>query len=78
MKRVELYTWIFCPFCVNARQLLDQKGIEYVEYNIQKDNAKKKELLDQTGQDTVPYVFIDGVFIGGYDDLKALDVAGKL
>lgn len=78
MRKAELYTWKFCPFCINAKELLDEKGIKYEEYNIQKDNDKKKELLEKTGQDTVPYVFLDGEFIGGYDDLKALDVEGKL
>lgn len=78
MKKAELYTWKFCPFCVNAKQLLERKGIEYEEHCIDKDQSKKQELLDKTGQDTVPYIFIDGEFIGGYDQLVELDRAGKL
>ncbi len=78
MKKAVLYTWTFCPFCVRAKRLLERKGIEYEEHNIQQDEAKKKELLEETGQDTVPYVFLDGEFIGGYDQLSALNKAGKL
>lgn len=78
MKTADLYTWRFCPFCVNARKLLDEKGIEYQEYRIDNDEDKKRDLLEETGQDTVPYVFLDGKFIGGYDDLVELDREGKL
>lgn len=78
MKNAKLYTWEFWPFCVNARRLLDKKGIPYEEENIEKNRAKRDELLAQTGQDTVPYVFLDEKFIGGYDDLAALDEEGKL
>lgn len=78
MKTADLYTWRFCPFCVNARKLLDEKGIEYQEHRIDNDEEKKRDLLEETGQDTVPYVFLDGKFIGGYDDLVELDRQGKL
>lgn len=78
MKKAELYTWKFCPFCMDAKKLLDKKGISYKEHNIENDGAKKKELLKNTGQDTVPYVFLDGEFIGGYDQLIELDKEGKL
>lgn len=78
MKTADLYTWRFCPFCVNAKKLLDEKGITYQEHRIDNDEAKKRDLLEETGQDTVPYVFLDGKFIGGYDELVALDKEGKL
>lgn len=78
MKTADLYTWKFCPFCVNAKKLLDEKGISYQEHSIDNDEDKKRDLLEETGQDTVPYVFLDGKFIGGYDDLVALDKEGKL
>ncbi len=78
MKKIELYTWSYCPFCIKAKQLLDNKGMEYKEHVIDNDPDKKKELFKTTGQDTVPYVFIDGELIGGCDDLIAMDKAGKL
>ena len=78
MKKAELYVWNTCPFCSSAKRLLDERGIEYDVHNIQNDKEKKNDLFKQTGQDTVPYVFIDGEFIGGFDDLQQLDAEGKL
>lgn len=77
-KKIELYTWTSCPFCKNAKKLLDNKGYEYKEYVIDNDEEKRQELINDTDQDTVPYVFIDGKLIGGYTDLKQLDSEGKL
>lgn len=78
MKKAELYTWKLCPYCMNAKKLLDEKGIQYEDYNIDNDEAKRKDLIEKTGQNTVPYVFLDGKFIGGYDQLVELDNQGKL
>lgn len=78
MEKVELYTWRYCPFCKDAIKLLDKKGITYEEYNIENDHAKKKELFEITGQNTVPYVFINNKFIGGYDQLLELEKENKL
>lgn len=77
-KKIELYTTKFCPFCSRAKALLDDKGYKYDLHELDNDRAKRKELEEKTGQNTVPYVFIDGDLIGGYDDLKALDDQGKL
>lgn len=77
-KNIELYTWTYCPFCKKAVELLDSKGYKYVEHLIDNDQEKKQELTKQTGQSTVPYVFIDGDLIGGFDDLKKMDDEGKL
>ncbi len=77
-KNIELYTWGYCPFCKRAIQLLDRRGLKYVEHNIEEDEDKRQELIKETGQSTVPYVFIDGELIGGFDDLKKLDDQGKL
>ena len=77
-KKIELYTWSYCPFCKNAKKLLDKKGYKYEEVVLDDDEAQRLELKEKTGQGTVPYVFIDGELIGGFDDLKALDDAGNL
>lgn len=77
-KKIELYTWSYCPFCTNAKNLLNSKGYEYEEHLIDNDDAKRQELIKSTGQDTVPYIFIDGKLIGGYDDLKKMDDQGHL
>lgn len=74
MNKAEIYTWTFCPYCIDAKKLLESKNIPYTEYKIDRDNEKKKELYNKTGQDTVPYIFINDTFIGGYDELKDLNI----
>ena len=78
MKKAKLYTWEYCPFCKRAKSLLESKNISYKEYNIEGNIEKKNELFKETGQNTVPYIFIDDEFIGGYDQLVELDNKGKL
>ena len=77
-KKAEIYTWSYCPYCKRAKQLLERKNIPYEEYIIDGNDEKKKELFEQTNQDTVPYVFVDGNFIGGFDDLSQMNKEGKL
>lgn len=77
-KKVEIYTWTYCPYCIRAKQLLDKKGISYNEYVIDNDRAKLMELKERTGSGTVPQIFVDETFIGGCDDLYALEGRGQL
>lgn len=77
-KYIELYTWSYCPFCQKAKMLLDSKGYKYDEVVLDDKDARRQELLERTGQNTVPYIFIDYVLIGGYDDLKKMDDEGRL
>ncbi len=62
-----VYSFETCPYCVAAKQLLTDRGIEYEEKVI--DRSQIKELMKQTKMMTVPQIFIDDVLIGGYDDL---------
>jgi glutaredoxin 3 len=79
MTRVEIYTRIFCGYCARARQLLESKGVDYEEYDITMDAAKRAEMLHRApGRTTVPQIFIDGRHVGGSDDLYALDRDGRL
>lgn len=76
---VELYTKFTCSFCSRAKQLLSAKGAEYTEYDVTMDAAKRAEMEERApGAHTVPQIFIDGQAIGGFDDLDALNNAGKL
>ncbi|MEO1134545.1 MAG: glutaredoxin 3 [Cyanobacteria bacterium J06639_1] len=76
---VEIYTWQMCPFCIRAKHLLDGKGVEYTEYKIDGDEAARQAMSEKAaGRRSVPQVFIDGVHVGGCDDIHALDRAGKL
>lgn len=76
---VEIYTWSSCPFCIQAKALLDQKGVEYSEYCIDgNEEARAKMAQRSNGKRSLPQIFIDDRHIGGCDDLYALDRQGKL
>ena len=77
--KVEIYTWAMCPFCIRAKRLLDHKGVEFVEYSIDGDEAARSKMAERSnGRRSVPQIFIDDQHVGGCDDLHALDAQGKL
>jgi glutaredoxin 3 len=77
--KVEIYTKPGCPFCVRAIALLESKGVHYIEYNVGNDPQKRADLVKiSNGSRTVPQIFIDGVHVGGCDDIHALDRKGEL
>jgi glutaredoxin 3 len=79
MKRVEIYSTMFCGYCARAKRLLDKKGVDYVNIDIVEDGAKRDEMVERSGGcQTVPQIFIDGEHIGGSDDLYALERKGEL
>ena len=79
MARVEIYTRMFCGYCTAAKRLLDGKGVRYEEYDLSLGGPKRAEMIERAnGRSTFPQIFIDGVHVGGCDDLHALDDAGKL
>jgi glutaredoxin 3 len=78
MPKVEIYTSGLCAYCVAAKNLLKQKGLDYSEIRIDTDTAQRDAMLARTHRRTVPQIFIAGEHIGGYDDLVAADHSGKL
>lgn len=77
--KVEIYTWSRCPFCIQAKGLLDQKGVEYTEYCIDGDEDARDQMRSRAnGRSSVPQIFIDDRHIGGCDDLYALESKGEL
>ena len=77
--KVEIYLWTTCPFCVRAKALLDRKGVEYVEYVLDGDEAGRDEMAVRAGgQRSVPQVFVDDRHLGGCDDLHDLERSGEL
>ncbi|WAT18432.1 glutaredoxin 3 [Aurantiacibacter sp. MUD11] len=77
--KVEIYTKMYCGYCHRAKRLLDQKGVEYSEYDITLGGPKREEMLERNPDArTVPQIFINDQIIGGSDDLAALDREGKL
>lgn len=79
MPKVTIYTSVRCPYCEQAKRLLDKKGAVYDEINISLDDAKRIEMIQRTkGRMSVPQIFIGDFHVGGNDDLQALERAGKL
>ena len=79
MPRIEIYSTPWCPYCIAAKRLLDRKGVAYVDTDVSGNAQLRQEMMQRAnGRYTVPQIFIDGVHVGGCDDLHALDRAGKL
>jgi glutaredoxin 3 len=78
MAKVQIYSKQQCPYCVRAKGLLSKKGVSYEEIDVETDDATRAWLVEETGQRTVPQVFVDGRPLGGFSDIDALDRAGKL
>ncbi|MCO6188203.1 glutaredoxin 3 [Rhizobium sp. L1K21] len=78
MADVVIYTRQMCGFCSSAKRLLDQKGVNYVEHDASFDPALRNEMMQRSGRNTFPQIFIGDKHIGGCDDLHALDAAGGL
>ncbi len=79
MNRVRMYTTAVCPYCVRAKQLLRQRGVEQIEeIRVDLDPAQRATMMELTGRRTVPQIFIGDTHVGGCDDLVALDQRGGL
>ncbi len=79
MPEVIIYRTTYCGYCDMAKRLFNDLGIEFTEIDVTTDAALRTQLVQMTGgRRTVPQVFIDGVSVGGYTDLLALQRAGEL
>ena len=79
MAHVKMYTTQVCPFCIRAKSLLKQRGVEQIEeIRIDLDPAERQAMMERTGRRTVPQIFIGDTHVGGCDDLVALDQRGGL
>ncbi len=79
MSKVLMYSTGMCPFCVRAEQLLLRKGVPVIEkVRVDLDPAQRNEMMQRTGQRTVPQIFIGDTHVGGCDELYALERAGEL
>ena len=79
MPKVLMYATGICPFCVRAEMLLKSRGVTNIEkIRVDLDSQQREAMMQKTGRRTVPQIFIGGTHVGGYDDLVALDRAGKL
>ena len=79
MNAVRMYTTEVCPYCLRAKALLKQRGVEHIdEVRIDLDPAERDRMIEATGRRTVPQIFIGSTHVGGCDDLIALDRSGGL
>jgi len=79
MPKIVMYSTAVCPFCRRAEMLLKSKGVTEMEkIRVDLDAVQRQEMMQKTGRRTVPQIFIGGAHVGGYEDLAALDRAGKL
>ena len=76
--KVLMYTTAVCPYCQMAERLLVAKGVVIEKVRVDLDPARRAEMMEKTGRRTVPQIYIGETHVGGYDDLAALDRAGKL
>jgi glutaredoxin 3 len=79
MAKVTMYSTGACPYCTQAERLLAAKGVGAIEkVRVDLEPGRRQEMMDKTGRRTVPQIYIDDFHVGGYDDLVALDRAGRL
>lgn len=79
MQAVKMYTTATCPYCIRAKQFLKSKGVQSIEeIRVDGEPALRRQMMEITGQRTVPQIFIGGQHVGGCDDLLALDARGGL
>ncbi|MEN3352310.1 MAG: glutaredoxin 3 [Betaproteobacteria bacterium] len=73
-----MYTTAVCPYCLLAERLLVAKGVTIEKVRVDLEPARRLEMMEKTGRRTVPQIYVGETHVGGYDDLAALDRAGKL
>ena len=79
MAQVTMYSTQVCPFCLMAEKFLQKKGVNNLQkILIDQDPIQRENMMTRTGRRTVPQIYIDEFHVGGYDDLVALDHAGRL
>jgi glutaredoxin 3 len=76
--KVVVYTASYCPYCVNAKRLLEQKNVTFQEIDVTDPTTRGDMITRAGGRKTVPQIFIGDTHVGGFNDLSALERAGKL
>ena len=76
--KILMYTTAVCPYCIMAERLLVSKGVAIEKVRIDLEPERRAEMMEKTGRRTVPQIYVGATHVGGYDDLAALDRAGKL
>jgi len=75
---ITIYSTAVCPYCVAAKNFLKSKGASWTEVRIDLDPEERRKMVDKTKRTSVPQIFVGEVHVGGFDDMMALNHAGKL
>ena len=76
---ITMYSTAVCPFCIQAERFLRSKGVEEIEFiRVDVDPGLRRTMMERTGRRTVPQIYVGSFHVGGYEDLVALDRAGRL
>ena len=79
MPKILMYSTAVCPFCINAERLLLSKGVKEInKIRVDLQPEQRIEMMQKTGRRTVPQIYIDDQHIGGFEELRSLDLAGGL
>jgi glutaredoxin 3 len=79
MAKITMYSTAVCPYCVAAEKLLRSKGVAEIDkIRVDLDPEQRAVMMEKTGRRTVPQIYINETHVGGFDDLSALEHAGKL
>ena len=77
-NKVEIYSTKYCPYCTRARMLLDSKGIDYIEFRVDRDVDLRLEMEERSRRKSVPQIFVGDRHIGGFDELARLEIGDEL
>ena len=79
MAKIRMYSTAVCPFCLRAEMLLNSKGVTEIEkIRVDLDSRQREQMMNKTGRRTVPQIYIGDTHVGGFEELAALEHAGKL
>lgn len=78
MQNVVIYSKSWCPFCVQAKRLLQSKKVAFTEIDVEREPAKMQEMMKKSGRRTVPQIWVGDTHVGGCDELFAAEQKGKL
>lgn len=78
MQNIKIYSTRQCPFCDNAKALLQARGVAFEELDVTEDTGLMQQMMQRSGNRTVPQIFINGKAVGGFHELAQLDAAGLL
>ena len=78
MPRTQIYFKDWCPYSQRALKLLDEKGVDFEAIDVTNDLERELEMRERAGRTSVPQIFVGALHLGGFDDIAALDRAGKL